>query len=154
MKKLKINGKTDCKYTLVDDEDYDWLSLFNWYEMPNGYIRGYRRGIERRKQLMVLMHRLIMNAPPDKEVDHINHVSHDNQKCNLRIVSPSQNQMNRKATRKTSKYKGVRAKDNRFEAYFCGQYLGRYKTEEEAAIAYDTAVSGSEYSLTNGMIYK
>ena len=47
------------------------------------------------------LHRIIMNAPEGTDVDHINGNQLDNRRCNLRICSRSQNNMN---TRKRKGY--------------------------------------------------
>lgn len=54
------------------------------------------------------MHRQIMNAPVDMEIDHIDHETLDNRHCNLRIVTSSQNSMNSKKRKGcSSRFKGV-----------------------------------------------
>jgi AP2 domain-containing protein/HNH endonuclease len=56
----------------------------------------------------VPLHRLIMNAPADKEVDHINGDTLDNRRCNLRICSHKENLRNQKLPKNSkSGYKGV-----------------------------------------------
>lgn len=77
-------------------------------------------------------------------VDHINHNPLDNRKSNLRICSHLQNMQNRKKSQRgASVYKGVcRCKrNNTWRAEIqCGydrHYLGTFKTETEAARAYD-----------------
>jgi hypothetical protein len=44
----------------------------------------------------VYMHRFIMNAEQGSHVDHINHMTLDNRKSNLREVHPTTNQKNRR----------------------------------------------------------
>ena len=131
--------------TLVDDADFEWLSKYKWcahkvhssvYAVSSGYPQ-------------LSMHRLITQAPRDKEVDHINGDGLDNQRCNLRIVTRQQNLCNRfkKIGLGTSQYKGVwfnsklkakpwiaviKVKNERM-------FLGTFATEEEAARAYDAA---------------
>lgn len=66
-------------------------------------------------------------------MDHINHNTLDNRKCNLRIVSKSQNQMN-------CNYKGVsRTKSGKFYAYIKINQkqinLGAYENEPDALFA-------------------
>ena len=108
MRKIKL---TNCnKYTLVDDDDFEILNLFKWRlvvprkccprVMTEININAFTKGI--------LMHRLIMKDPLNKQIDHINHDGLDNRKCNLRICNSSQNNSNRRPSKKgTSKYKGV-----------------------------------------------
>jgi len=58
-----------------------------------GYVRrtSYKRG---KLQKTITLSRLILNAPIDKEIDHINGDKLDNRKINLRIVSDAQNKLN------------------------------------------------------------
>jgi hypothetical protein len=94
------------------------------------------------------MHRVIMNAPADRFVDHKHGEGLDNRKENLRIVTCAQNQYNRRkmTTRQTSsKYKGVYFRKN-YKKY-CAQirykgkrmHLGYFDNETDAAKAYDEA---------------
>ena len=103
---------TQGKVALVDDEDYEWLNQYNWQasnEKGRFYVKkGNYLGVINGKQrsTSVRMHRLIMNAPENMVVDHINGNGLDNRKENLRIVSNRQNLQNLHI-KKTSKYPGV-----------------------------------------------
>jgi hypothetical protein len=92
---------------------------------------------------------MILNAPPNMEVDHVNGNPLDNRKENLRVCTHEENGRNRKPN-KGKIFKGVReiksvgqkkARHKRFLAaiYFKGKSIpiGYYATEEEAALAYD-----------------
>lgn len=96
----------------------------------------------------LLLHRLIINAKTGDIVDHINHNPMDNRECNLRLCTSSQNSMNRSKSYH-KKYKGV-SLDNRtpplpnpWKAQIMLNYrnihVGRFKTEMQAAQAYDEA---------------
>ncbi len=72
----------------------------------NGYLTGAVDGV------VYMAHRVAWaiqtGTHPDGEIDHINHIRHDNKFGNLRIVSGSDNCMNRtKATNNTSGVTGV-----------------------------------------------
>lgn len=100
---------TQGRVTIVDDEDYPIVSLFKWWAFK---IKNYHYAATTifisDKQTTLLMHRLIMNAPFDKLVDHINHNGLDNRKTNMRLCTYSQNHMNGKPHKNSSsKYKGV-----------------------------------------------
>jgi len=93
-----------------------------------------------------MMHRVIMKAPPDLLVDHINFNGLDNRKANLRIVTHTQNNWHRRKLDKTKgskHYKGLYW-DNRAKRWTAAvkmnrktHYFGTYKDEVEAAKAYD-----------------
>lgn len=87
---------------------------------------------------LVLLHRLIMNFPEGKQVDHINGDRTDNRRSNLRVVTNQQNQMNRKATSNTG-IKGVYLRKDtgsysaKIKINGKSRYLGNFRTLDEAA---------------------
>jgi hypothetical protein len=94
------------------------------------------------------VHRLIANAfipnPENKPfIDHIDKNRTNNNMSNLRWATSQENARNRKSYSKTSKYQGVTfdKSKNRFKARIMinrkSVGIGHYKTEEEAAIAYN-----------------
>ncbi len=145
MKKINIStNKHPDTYTLVDDEAYEWLSAIKWsaVETKSGLKA---KGVWKRENTYI--HRLIMKSPKGLVVDHINHNTLDNRKDNLRACTQSQNCMNKVSNRGKSKYKGVtysndRKRIRRWRAIINQNgkniSLGRYKTPEEAALAYNT----------------
>ncbi len=113
MKKIKLyNGM----FAKVDDEDYDELSRHKWYAARNG-IRGYKTRVvpvtyffKGGPQKAVLMSRMIMGVTyKNLVVDHINHDSLDNQRCNLRVCTHAENGLNREGPNRNnhSGYKGI-----------------------------------------------
>jgi hypothetical protein len=100
MREIKLNRGY---VALVDDEDFDRLSKFNW-----------RVSIHKRKKMVyavavVKLHRLALDvSDPAVLVDHQNHRGLDCQKLNLRTCNATQNQANRRKNRTSrSKFKGV-----------------------------------------------
>ncbi len=132
---------TQGKVAIVDAADYQWLSMYKWNasESKNAF---YARNSKRRR---IYMHRFIMNAPPDKVVDHKDHNGLNNRRSNLRICSSAENLRNRRPNKKTSRYKGVHwCKESRIwkaVIKFRGkkQNLGQFDNEIDAARAYDKA---------------
>lgn len=147
MKTIKLGTKNS---TLVDDGDYEYLSQFNWWLDMCGYaMREQHLGREdgKRKRKKILMHRIIAQTPEGMDTDHINGDRTDNRRSNLRVCTRRENTRNaRKTTRQTSsKYKGVcwhkRNKIWGAQIRVNGKqkYLGDFKTEEQAAHAYNEA---------------
>lgn len=95
----KLIPLTQGMTTLVDAGDYDALMKFKWYAMKdkNGNFTARRNNtLDSGKRVTVLMHRQILNAPADMEVDHENHNTLDNRRRNIRICTPTQNACNRR----------------------------------------------------------
>lgn len=96
------------KRTMVDDEDYDYLSQFKWcYVVKKKGYPGYAMS-KMGTRHNYSMHRVIMHVKEGLEIDHICGDTLDNRKSNLRIVTHRQNCLNQ-STRKdnTSGHKGV-----------------------------------------------
>lgn len=136
---------------LVDDEDFEFLNNFKWHD-----VHGYACGCVNGKQ--ILMHRLIMDAPRELFVDHINGIPSDNQRKNLRFSTNSQNQANRKNQKdNTSGYKGVTFQKangkwlSQIKVNQINIHIGYFNTPEEAAKAYDEYASlhFGEYASLN-----
>jgi HNH endonuclease/AP2 domain len=146
--KLKRNGMW---YSVFYSEcDHALVSQYNW-QICNKGVRGRKKGHYYDGRYS--MHRLILGLPPNNGVcvDHINGNPYDNRRENIRICTVSQNNMNRKP-QGVCKYKGVsynKVSDGKGGYYTyirsCIRIKGRsitlgsFKTEEEAAKAYDFA---------------
>jgi hypothetical protein len=92
----------------IDNEDYYLVKDRVWHITKAGYAANTLKKRERTSARVLLMHRLIMQAPANMEVDHVNGNPLDNRKENMRLCTHHQNMMN-KATYKNNKsgYKGV-----------------------------------------------
>ena len=137
------------KWAILDQKDYYRLSGFKWNVNGNGVnFYAFRNmvvgpGLTRMKS----MHRDIMDAPKGMLVDHRNHDTLDNRSSNLRLATHSQNTCNKQNKRAgcSSQYRGVSFDRKRkywnVQVVLEGKYVffGRYKSEIEAARAYDAA---------------
>lgn len=101
----------------VDLEDLGKVMPFNWTAIARERankrtsVYVYRTGY--RDQCL---HRLIMNAPKGKKVDHKNWDGLDNRKENLRYATNSENMQNRSAANRNSKT-GVRGVSHFFNGH-------------------------------------
>jgi|SRR5690625_777493 len=84
------------KYTLIDTEDLELVKWIDGKISSTGGKYDYATGMlgDRR----VFLHRLVTRSLNlfNKEVDHIHHNTLDNRKSQLRVVSKSENQQNRR----------------------------------------------------------
>lgn len=136
---------TQNKVALIDDEDFAIVSLFKWCATKNSGIFYAVTHVEiNNKQTTILMHRLILNSKPDEHTDHADLNGLNNQKCNLRKCTNSQNHMNRKSHKNTSSiYKGVswhKRKEkwlSQIRINYKLIYLGYFNNEVDGAKAYD-----------------
>jgi hypothetical protein len=140
MKQIALSGGK--AYALVDDEDYEWLSpLYTWTITNMGYAQLHKTG--KFGQLGLLMHRLIMFAESNQQIDHIDGNPLNNQKANLRFCDAQGNNRNRKKTAgHHSQYKGVTRFRKSYWRASIGLnskhlYLGDFKDEHTAALMYD-----------------
>ena len=147
MKFIEIHNRQHeiVGYAKVSDCDYEEVSKHNWTWHNGGYVCA------KINKKMTLLHRFVMarkfGCCGFRFVDHINHDKTDNTRENLRIADDVTNARNRqKCPGKTCKYKGVvrrtlKSGEYRYiarvfdsgRAYYCGSY----KTQEEAAMAYN-----------------
>jgi hypothetical protein len=102
---MKLIPLSKGRTTIVDDEDYDFLNQWKWSLGSGG--RARRSGYKNDDTKTISMSRVIMNAPKDKYVDHINHNKLDNRKSNLRLCTNTENQYNMQSRRGTSRFIGV-----------------------------------------------
>lgn len=80
---------------LVDKGDLHFLKEYKWYISTYGYVVAHETGKTHKTRKKLYLHRLILNPPKDKQVDHINLNKMDNRKTNLRLATESQNKVNR-----------------------------------------------------------
>lgn len=142
MKSIQL---TKGKITIVDDEDYDFLSAYGWYasETQKKGVFYAKASIKNRP---TYLHRFLLGIVDRKiSVDHIDGDTLNNQKYNLRTCTHSQNMQNKKQRISTYKYKGVLRKKYKDREYWfayisikgVNTYIGSFKNEEQAALAYN-----------------
>ena len=125
---------------LVSSEDYEEFVYGYRFCLSNkGYVTysGTKDGLNRK-----FLHRIIMDDPEGQFIDHINRDTLDNRKCNLRIVSRQENNMNQGMSKNNkSGITGVswHKRDNKWRAHIMYKYklihLGNFDTLEAAAKA-------------------
>lgn len=158
--KMKEILLTQNKITLVDDEDYEWLSKHKWYadKIGNTYYAGRSIRVNGKK-ICVTMHREILGlkAKDGKIADHIDRNGLHNRKVNLRIVSQAINIHNgRFRTNNTSGYRGVvwERRREKWQAQLTinkkNIFCGYFPSAIEAAIARDN--KATEYLGVNAIL--
>lgn len=145
MKKIPL---THGYFTLVDDEDFEFLSQWKWFaqKMAHTIYAARKPWVSggRGKSTKIFMHRIILNTPTHMQTDHMDGDGLNNQKANIRVVTRRDNMLNRARWAKgnISKSRGayLDKRDGKWSSSITidGKciYLGRFKTEEEAANAY------------------
>lgn len=105
-----------------DKEDYDKIKDIYWNNHKGYAIGGNNESTH------WAMHRIIMNIDDPKiEVDHINHDTSDNRKCNLRLTTHAENLRNTKLYKNsTTGITGITVlKNGRYNAHI--SYNGKTK---------------------------
>lgn len=137
---------TRRQFAIVDDEDFEWLNQWKWYaqKRKDGFAAA-RVSSRTDGHKTILMHRVIVDAPLGKLVDHINHETLDNRRFNLRVCTHAQNCYNQISIKGKSQFKGVQwnKRKSRWQAFIKKHYklylVGSFQDEQEAAFAYDKA---------------
>lgn len=136
MKKIKI---TQGLFVKVDDSDYATLNKHPWFVQYTGAKKKYPYAVRKVRGKKIPMHRHIMGNPVNMHVDHINHDTLDNRRCNLRVCTATQNKQNQETqlASRTGK-KGVQpGYGGKFVVFVRASYVGTFDDIKAAAMAYD-----------------
>lgn len=107
--------------------DYEFVSKFVWDIGNNGYV--YRRSDKK------LLHRILLNEPKNKVVDHKDNNPLNNTRENLRVATYAENSWNH--TNKKAIKKGKYGWEFCIMKHGIRHYFGQFKTKEEAMIMYN-----------------
>jgi hypothetical protein len=131
-------------FALIEAEDAPLLEEIKWQPLftkdgGKHSVQGYTQN-----RAFVLMHRLLMSAEKDQQVDHRNCNPFDNRRHgNLRFASSSQNMANAKVGKNKAaagRLKGVTFKQGKYQARAMkngkSYSAGYYFTEAAAHVAY------------------
>lgn len=147
--KIILNSpKYGEKICLIDKEDLNKILEFSTvklkYERSNNSFYAVFQTWKNNKPSNIPLHRFIINAPKNLEVDHINHNTLDNRKSNLRLATKAENAQNKikaQSNNKTSGIRGVSWKKDRqkWKAYLSVNrkqiHIGYFDDIKEAEIA-------------------
>jgi hypothetical protein len=133
-----IISESDYEVFLVDREDLEWLSSYNWY-VKDGYANS-RNKVQ--TMHVIIMEHYFGKTPKGHVIDHINGNKLDNRKSNLRYLTYAQNKVNSVVCRgNTSGYKGVSLVRGRWHVNIGfskkGFSVGSFDKIEHAALCYD-----------------
>lgn len=156
------------KNTLVDEADFHFASRYRWHAVPS---RNADRWYAVRNTTSSEgpcskepLHRALLGVTPAYHVDHRNRDGLDNRRANLRPATREQNARNQREARGSSRFKGVWRQmtcsgktlwRSNIRANGKTLHLGSFKSEREAALAYDAAARKyhREFACTNADIY-
>jgi hypothetical protein len=140
--KIRYIPLTQGQIAVVDAEDFEKLSRYKWFAI-RGHHTFYVATRDKTTHRIILMHRVIMQAPDGMVVDHVDGNGLNNCRSNLRICTQKQNTYNSRPKGGKSGFKGVDYDKGtgKCRAYICHQGkripLGVFDSEIEAARARD-----------------
>lgn len=159
---MKLIPLSAGKSAAVDDDDYEYLMQWSWHARK-GRTTFYaaRTNSAEKAWTTTFMHRVILAAPKGVFGDHRDHNGLNNQRANLRSATGAENAWNRRPRKgSSSRFKGVYWHKGRGEWRTAIQpaegkiNLGTFKSEIEAALAYDAAARQhfGEFAFLNAVL--
>lgn len=148
---IPLIGLSGTHEAIVDDADLAMALRFGpWYVRPRRRTHYAQANVIRTgKRTAIYLHRLIagLDGP---SVDHWNGNGLDCRRANLRLATNAQNQANAR-TRSGRRFKGVTFTKGGWQCRLAGKYIGRFRSAEEAAMAYNRAAVEryGEFALLN-----
>ncbi len=150
---IYLGEDSDVVFAVVNSTDYPPLALYRWQQSRGRVNYAVSSVRSPTGNIAYFMHRMILGlAPEDRRMaDHIDGDGLNNRRSNLRVATRAQNMQNRrKKAPAASRYKGVSfaapgplttngAWRARVQVGGRSIHLGRFATEEEAALAYNAA---------------
>lgn len=116
-------------HTKIDKEDVALVTgQSRWSLTSDGYVRNND----------ILLHRLLLDAPDDLQVDHINGDRMDNRRSNLRLVTCAENRQNCIGKEGRDSFRNIswRESRNKWEVTVMvdgvSHWVGRFDTMEQA----------------------
>lgn len=134
-------------YIIFDEDDFDLVASYKWRVSTQGYVTylKYEKG---QKPKGLYLHRMILGVTDKNElVDHKNHNTRDNRRCNIRRATAADNSRNTTSYGKCGYlgvhyhpgWKGNRLIYARITVNRKAIFLGSFPTVEDAALAYNNA---------------
>jgi len=151
---IEIKLRNSPLKAIIDADDFDVVSKHKWTLQSGGYVRTFVG------KNVLYLHRLVMGANGNLEIDHINRNKIDCRKQNLRFATRTQNSANKDCNKGNPiKVKGVRWDKTRNKYLARIGYngitknLGRYDNLIDASRAYDEAAIRiyGEYANINNL---
>ena len=150
----KIHMKSGV--ALVDDADLHLVEPYKWFILWSSnvaYAATYVRTGAGRRQTR--MHHMLIQPQQGLVIDHRDHNGLNNQRSNLRLVSLTTSNRNRRcrSANQTSAFKGVSwcRQTSRWKAHIRHEAggrpttIGRFDTEEQAAVEEPTGIQATPY---------
>ncbi len=143
--KMKRITLTQGQSAIVDDADYEWLNQWKWYARWSNYTKSFyairKSKTENGKQYTIYMARRILGLSKDDkyQADHIDHITLDNRRSNLRIVTSHQNRWNRKNPKGYYWHKDKKKYGAKIGLNGKNIHLGYFQTTREAHKVYLSA---------------